>query len=110
VQKYKKGQTACYRCPVGLYPEMGSHGGKYAGEKSGKLEFGHYTNMGPLLGLFDFPALIRITHLTNRMGLDCVQFGWNLAMAMECFQRDIIGARIPAASGLNGGMSRSSRT
>jgi aldehyde:ferredoxin oxidoreductase len=25
------------------------------------------------------------------MGIDCVQFGWNLAMAMECFQRGVIG-------------------
>ncbi len=92
VQKYKKGQTACYRCPVACTQTWEVTEGTYAGEKSGKLEFGHYTNMGPLLGLFDFPALIRITHLTNRMGLDCVQFGWNLAMAMECFQRDIIGS------------------
>jgi aldehyde:ferredoxin oxidoreductase len=26
------------------------------------------------------------------MGMDCTQFGWNLAMAMECFQRGILGS------------------
>ncbi len=93
VQQYKKGQTACYRCPVACTQKWEVTEGPYAGEKSGKLEFGHYTNMGPLLGLFDFPALVRITHMSNCMGLDCVQFGWNLAMAMECFQRGIIGSK-----------------
>jgi aldehyde:ferredoxin oxidoreductase len=93
VQQYKKGQAACYRCPVACTQKWEVTEGPYAGEKTGKLEFGHYTNMGPLLGLFDFPALVRITHMSNCMGLDCVQFGWNLAMAMECFQRGIIGSK-----------------
>ena len=63
----------------------------FKAEKSHKLEFGHYTNMGPLLGLFDFPSLVHISDLVNRMGMDCVQFGWNMAMAMECYQRGILG-------------------
>lgn len=92
VQTYKKGQSACYRCPVACTMHWEVPEGPYAGEKTHKLEFGHYTNMGPLLGLFDFPALMHISELTNRMGMDCIQFGWNLAMAMECFQRGIIGS------------------
>jgi aldehyde:ferredoxin oxidoreductase len=92
VENYKKGQLACYRCPVACTQKWEVTEGTRAGEKTDKLEFGHYTNMGPLLGLFDFPALVHISDLTNRMGMDCVQFGWNLAMAMECYQRGIIGS------------------
>jgi aldehyde:ferredoxin oxidoreductase len=92
VQDYKKGRKACYRCPVACTIQWEVGEGEFAGEKSDKLEFGHYTNMGPLLGLFDFPALVHVSELVNRMGMDCVQFGWNLAMAMECFQRGIIGS------------------
>jgi len=92
VENYKKGQLACYRCPVACTQKWEVTEGPRAGEKTDKLEFGHYTNMGPLLGLFDFPALVHISDLTNRMGMDCVQFGWNLAMAMECYQRGIIGS------------------
>ncbi len=91
VQNYKKGQSACYRCSIACTMKWEVNEGPYRGDKSHKMEFGHYTNMGPLLGIFDFPALIHISDLVNRMGMDCVQFGWNLAMAMECYQRNIIG-------------------
>ena len=91
VENYKKGQLACYRCPVACTQKWEVDDGAFKGEKSHKLEFGHYTNMGPLLGLFDFPSLVHISDLVNRMGMDCVQFGWNMAMAMECYQRGILG-------------------
>ena len=91
VENYKAGQIACYRCPVACTQKWQVNDGPFKGEKSDKLEFGHYTNMGPLLGLFDFPSLVHISDMINRMGMDCVQFGWNMAMAMECYQRGIIG-------------------
>jgi len=91
VENYKAGQTACYRCPVACTQKWEVKEGPFKGEKSDKLEFGHYTNMAPLLGVFDFPSLVHISDLVNRAGMDCIQFGWNLAMAMECYQRGIIG-------------------
>ena len=91
VEDFKVGQTACARCPVACTQKWQVKEGQFKGEQSDKLEFGHYTNMGPLLGLFDFPSLVHISDLTNRMGMDCVQFGWNMAMAMECYQRGILG-------------------
>ena len=91
VENYKAGQTGCYRCPVACTQKWEVKEGPFKGEKSDKLEFGHYTNMAPLLGVFDFPSLVHISDLVNRAGMDCIQFGWNLAMAMECYQRGIIG-------------------
>ena len=90
VKTFKTGQTACYKCPVACTLQFEIREGPYQGEKADKLEFGHYTNMGPLLGIFDFPSLVHLSDLSNRMGLDCIQFGWNLAMAMESFQRGIL--------------------
>jgi len=90
VQKYKKGQTACYNCPVACTMQWEITEGPYAGEKSDKVEFGHYTNMGPLIGVFNYPQLFHISNLANRMGFDCITFGWILAMMMECYQRGII--------------------
>ncbi len=54
------------------------------------MEFGHYVSLGPQLGIFDFPSLFHLADLSNRLGMDCTQFGWNLSMAIECFQRGII--------------------
>jgi aldehyde:ferredoxin oxidoreductase len=92
VKTYKDGQTACYRCPIACSMKWKVTEGPYAGEEGGKVEFGHYNHLGPLLGIFDYPALLHLADLTNRMGMDCIQFGWNLAMAMECFQRGILSS------------------
>jgi len=64
-------------------PEMGVDEGPHKGESGDKIEFGHYLHLGPMLGVFDFPSCFICLKGINRMGMDCTQFGWNLAMAME---------------------------
>lgn len=102
-EKYKKGQAACYRCPVACTLKWQADEGPYKGAASDKLEFGHYTNMGPLLGVFDFPSLIHISDKINRLGMDCITFGWIMAMAMECWQRGILTAEDTGGIELNWG-------
>jgi aldehyde:ferredoxin oxidoreductase len=88
---YKDGKVSCYRCPIGCSQKWKVEEGPYKAERGDKIEFGHYIHLGPMLGIFDFPSLFHLADLTNRMGMDCTQFGWNLAMATECFQRGILG-------------------
>jgi len=90
--KYKTGQTACYRCPVACTQKWEISEGNYKGEKGDKLEYGHLFHLGPLLGIFDFPSLLHLSDICNRMGMDCIQFGFNAAITMECFQRGILSA------------------
>lgn len=90
--KYKDGKSSCYRCPVGCSQKWKVEEGTYKGEKGDKLEFGHYINLGPLQGIYDYPSLFHLTDLINRMGMDCTQFGWNLSMATECYERRILSA------------------
>lgn len=87
---YKNGKTACHRCPLGCSQKWKVDSGPYSGSSGDKIEFGHYLHLGPLLGIFDFPSLFHLSDLSNRAGLDCIQFGWNLSMAMECCQRGIL--------------------
>jgi aldehyde:ferredoxin oxidoreductase len=103
VKTYKDGQTACYRCPIACSLKWKVTEGPYAGEEGGKVEFGHYNHLGPLLGIFDYPALLHLADLTNRMGMDCIQFGFNLAMAMECSQRGILSSEETGGIKLNWG-------
>lgn len=103
VKTYKTGQTACYKCPIACTQKWEVKEGPYKGEKCDKLEFGHYTNIAPLLGIFDFPSLVHLSHQSNRLGMDCIQFGFNLAMLMECFQRGIIGTEDTEGMALNWG-------
>jgi aldehyde:ferredoxin oxidoreductase len=90
INNYKVGQTACPRCPVACTKKWKIPEGPYKGEKGDKVEFGHYFHLGPLLGIFDFPSMLHLADLINRLGMDSIQFGWNLAMAMESFQRGIL--------------------
>ena len=90
VENYKTGQRACYCCPVACTQMLEVKDGPYKGEAADKVEFGHYTNMGPLIGIFDYPQLFHISNIANRMGFDCITFGWIVAMMMECYQRGII--------------------
>jgi aldehyde:ferredoxin oxidoreductase len=103
VKTYKDGQTACYRCPIACSMKWKITEGPYKGEKGDKVEFGHYNHLGPLLGIFDYPSMLHLADLTNRMGMDCIQFGWNLAMAMECFQRGILSTEETGGIKLNWG-------
>ena len=80
------------RCPVGCSQKWKVTQGPYKGEQGDKIEFGHYAHLGPALGVFDFPSLFHLADLSNKLGIDCCQFGWNLSMAMECFQRGIVGS------------------
>jgi aldehyde:ferredoxin oxidoreductase len=106
VKNYKTGQTACYRCPVACSQKWEIRNGPYKGEKGDKIEYGHMLNLGPLLGIFDFAAMLHLADLSNRMGLDCIQFGYNLAMAMECFQKGLIGPEHTGGPALHWGDDR----
>jgi aldehyde:ferredoxin oxidoreductase len=103
LNKYKSGKTACYRCPIGCSQKWKVDDGPYQGKSGDKIEFGHYLHLGPLLGIFDFPSMFHLADMTNRLGMDCTQFGWNLAMAMECFQRGILGSEATDGIELNWG-------
>jgi aldehyde:ferredoxin oxidoreductase len=103
LDKYKDGKSSCYRCPIGCSQKWKVDEGPYQGERGDKIEFGHYHYLGPHLGVFDYPSLFHVADLANRMGMDSAQFGWNLAMAMECFQRGILGSEDTDGIELNWG-------
>jgi len=103
VNKYKNGKSACYRCPVGCSQKWKIDDGPYKGRRGDKIEFGHYIHLGPSLGIFDYPSLFLLADLSNKLGMDCCQFGWNLSMAMECFQRGVLGLEETDGVALNWG-------
>jgi aldehyde:ferredoxin oxidoreductase len=91
-EHFKTGQTTCYRCPVSCTQKWEITDGPYAGDKGDKVEYGHLLNLGPHIGVFDFASMLHLSDISNRMGMDCIQFGYNVATAMECFERGILRA------------------
>jgi aldehyde:ferredoxin oxidoreductase len=90
VEKFKVGNCACWMCPIGCSQKWEIKEGRFKNEKGEKIEFGHLMSLSWNLGLYDFPAALHLSNMTNRLGIDCIQFGWTLSLAMECWQRGIL--------------------
>ncbi len=103
---FKTGQTACYRCPVACTQKWEIKDGAHRGDKGDKVEYGHLLHLGPHIGIFDFPAMLHLSDLCNRMGMDCIQFGYNIAIVMECFQRGILSTEATGGMKVNWGDDR----
>ena len=110
VNSFKTGQTACYRCPVACSQKWEIKDGPYRGEKGDKVEYGHLLNLGPNLGIFDYATMLHLADLSNRLGMDCIQFGYNMAIAMECFQRGILSSEATGGLDLNWGNNQAVET
>jgi len=110
VNNFKTGQTACYRCPVACSQKWEIKDGPYKGEKGDKIEYGHLLNLGPNLGIFDYATMLHLADVSNRLGMDCIQFGYNMAISMECFQRGILGSEATGGIDLNWGNSEAVET
>ncbi len=89
---FKTGQTACYGCPVACSQKWEIKEGPYKGDTGDKVEYGHLLSLGPCIGVFDFATMLHLADICNRLGMDCIQFGYNMATAMECFQRGILSS------------------
>ncbi|MFC1669011.1 aldehyde ferredoxin oxidoreductase family protein [Spirochaetota bacterium] len=102
-EEFKSGQSTCYGCPVSCTQKWEIKEGPYAGEKGDKVEYGHLLNLGPHIGVFDFAAMLHLSHISNRLGMDCIQFGYNAATIMECFQRGILNSKKTGGIEINWG-------
>ncbi len=89
---YKTGQTACYGCPVACTQKWEVREGPYKGDKGDKVEYGHLLSLGPHIGIFNFAAMLHLADIANRLGMDCIQFGFNTGVVMECVQRGLLAS------------------
>lgn len=67
--------------------------GPYAGYEAEEPEFEDLVAFGPLIGQTDPQAVIMLTDLNDRLGMDVNEIGWLLAMLMECYAKGIITRR-----------------
>ncbi len=105
--RFKTGQTACYRCPVACTQTWEVKEGPYKGDKGDKVEYGHLLSLGPNIGIFDFASMLHLSHICNRVGMDCIQFGYNMAISLECFQRGFLTSAMTQGLELQWGDERS---
>jgi aldehyde:ferredoxin oxidoreductase len=83
---------ACYRCPVGCGGIMKAGTGEY------KYSAGVHKPEYETLGMFggncqnnNLDSIIMVNDICNRYGLDTISTGSVIGMAMECYEKGLIG-------------------
>ena len=86
---YKIEKEACYACPIGCSKKYQVKDGKYKGLTGSRIEFGA-ASIGPMTGVFDWPGVLHMKLLCDRYGIDTIEAGAVIALAMEGCERGIL--------------------
>ncbi len=89
-EKYLKKQYFCAGCVVGCGRTVASVFDPELKETGGP-EYETLALMGSNLLIDDMPAMLRLNEQVNRLGLDSIETGAALALAMELFEKGLIG-------------------
>ncbi|RMF92855.1 MAG: hypothetical protein D6734_11330, partial [Candidatus Schekmanbacteria bacterium] len=90
VEKYYKGSKSCYACPIHCSKRFEIPEGPYKGEWGNKLEEGVVTPFGPTVGNSDIASIFKINNMVNQFGLDALECGGLIAVAIDWFKNGII--------------------
>jgi len=91
--KFKTGNRACFRCPLACDQAWEIREGKFGGEKGEKLELSTTMAFGVVVDNNDLAAICHLQNLTGKLGLDVIELGDTLGMAMECWEKGILTGR-----------------
>jgi len=89
-QKYYRGSTGCYGCPIRCGKKFAITEGPYKGEKGNKTEEGAFSPYGPVCGNAYIPAIFKLNNLGNQYGIDHIEFGQAMAIVMEWYEKGIV--------------------
>ncbi|MBC8158254.1 MAG: aldehyde ferredoxin oxidoreductase family protein [Alphaproteobacteria bacterium] len=98
-KRYIKKAFGCFSCPVLCSQYQQVKEGPYAGTRGEKIESQNYWDFGGKLGISDPAAVLALSELCARLGLDNTNATNPIAWAFECFQRGLLSA--DDADGLN---------
>ncbi|MDI6695307.1 MAG: aldehyde ferredoxin oxidoreductase family protein [Anaerolineales bacterium] len=82
--------TGCYRCTLTCDQYCKVEEGEYAGVEVGGPEYSTAAALGSGLGNDNLASILKANDLANRYGLDTIDLGGVIALAMELYQRGII--------------------
>jgi aldehyde:ferredoxin oxidoreductase len=90
LQKYFVGSNACYACPVACIQSFEVTDGPYKGTKGAKMPEGCNSACGPSCGNVNPGSLFKMYNLSNEYGIDILDFGLLMAIAMDWFENGVI--------------------
>jgi aldehyde:ferredoxin oxidoreductase len=88
--KYYRGSTGCYGCPIRCGKKFEVADGPYKGETGNKTEEGAFSPYGPVCGNSYIPAIFKLNNMGNQYGIDHIEFGQAMATVMEWYEKGIV--------------------
>lgn len=90
IRNYSKRSVACFGCPVHCSHYYRVDEGPFAGTCGEGPEYEAIVGFGLKLGITDYPAVLYMNTLCNRLGLDVVQTSSVCSTAMHLWQDGVI--------------------
>lgn len=85
----KKGETVCFNCPYLHDRTIEIPEGPYKGVYAFP-EYEDCAGFGANLGIGDTEAVIKLTDMANRFGMDAVETGFTISMVMEAYEKGLL--------------------
>ena len=80
----------CWACGMIHTKYMKVTEGKYTGYEGEEPEFESMVAGGPQIGNKDPGALVKLSDITDRLGLDINEAGWVVGWVMECYEKGLL--------------------
>jgi aldehyde:ferredoxin oxidoreductase len=94
MDKYKKGAYACQACPIRCGAILEQKDGPFAiREETHRPEYESIAALGNLLMNDSLEAIIKANDICNRFAIDTIATGTVIAMAMECYENNLISQK-----------------
>ena len=87
--KYPTRKATCYNCHIGHDKTVEITSGQYAGRYA-YPEYEDTAAFGCNIGVSDTEAIIKLTDLANRYGVDSIECSHTLSMVMECYEKGLV--------------------
>lgn len=105
-QTCQTGHYACYACPIRCGKNAEVRVGKYSGSVGHGPEYETGAAFGALLLNDDLDYICAANDLCNRYGLDTIDTGNTVAMAIECYEKGLITKEDTGGLELKWGMKK----
>jgi len=90
-EMYPPRHTHCFSCPIGCGKDIEIREGPYAGVTSHAPEYETLGAFGAMLLNPDVAVIAKANELCNRYGLDTISTGSVIALAMEAYEKGLLG-------------------
>ncbi|MFB3884858.1 MAG: aldehyde ferredoxin oxidoreductase family protein [Thermodesulfobacteriota bacterium] len=80
----------CWACSLAHTKQMKVTEGPYAGYEGEEPEYECMAAWGPVVGNTEPGAVVMLTDLTDRLGMDVNEAGWTIAWVMECYEKRLL--------------------